>query len=94
MIRINLNLDNPRQWPSFRHLGNAHGRISNNKMWELEHYCGSTIFAFELNWTTRTDHAGFEFTVALLSYHIHANIYDRRHWNTDTNSWMTYEDSI
>ena len=94
MIRINFNIDNPWKWPSFSHLGNVHGRITKNKMWELEHYRCSNLIEFELNFTTRRDHAGLEFTVGLLGYNIHANVYDRRHWNTDTNSWMNYEDSI
>jgi hypothetical protein len=94
MIYVSFNLTNPWGLPKFLHLGNVHGKFTKNKAWELEHYRCSSIVEFQFSFSTRRDHAGLEMTVGLLGYNIHANIYDCRHWNTDTNSWMKYEDSI
>lgn len=94
MIYLNFSLANLWNWPRFKHLGNVHGAITKNKVWEVEHYRCSNIAEFQFSFSTRRDHAGLEITLGFLGYNIHANVYDRRHWNTDTNSWMNYEDSI
>jgi hypothetical protein len=94
MISINFWINNPWSQTGFRHLGNVHGMLTKNKAWELEHYRCSNIVEFEFNFTVRKDHAGSELTVGLFGYTIHANIYDRRHWNNETNTWVKYENQI
>jgi hypothetical protein len=94
MIHINFSINNPWRWPKFHHSGNIHGKITKNKSWELEYYRCSNIVEFNFNFTVRQDHAGCELTLGLLGNNIHANIYDRRHWDNETNSWKEYENSI
>jgi hypothetical protein len=91
MIHLNFSIDNLWSRSGFHHLGNVHGHLTENKCWELEHYRCSNIVEFEFNFTVRKDHAGSELTVGLFGYTIHANIYDRRHWNNETNTWVKYE---
>ena len=94
MIHINFSVDNPWKRSRFYYLGNINGQLTENKAWEIEQYLSGGIVEFEFNFTIRQDHAGCELSLGLLGYNIHFNLYDRRHWNTDTNSWKKYEDSI
>ena len=94
MIHINFSIDNPWRRSRFYYLGNVNGQLTENKCWEIEQYLSGVIVEFEFNFTVRQDHAGCELSLGLLGYNIHGNFYDRRHWNTDTNSWKKYEDSI
>lgn len=51
------------------------------------------VFEFKLAWTRKQDHAGPEFTFGIHRlFWCNLHIYDRRHWNYETNSWQTYEE--
>lgn len=49
------------------------------------------LFNVGLDWTRRTDHAGFTFDVSLLWLIIHTTIYDTRHWDYDKEDWCKYD---
>ena len=48
------------------------------------------IFKFNLCWSRKTDHAGFEIGLDILSLMINFNIYDGRHWDHDNDCWEDY----
>jgi hypothetical protein len=90
LVHLRFNLATPWDW--FKGLGCLHGRLGQHGAWELEHnyYAGSLVDC-EFSITTRTDHAGLEIGLGLLGYGIGFRIYDTRHWNSDTNTWVTYD---
>lgn len=45
-------------------------------------------FALRFSLTTRGDHAGLAFSVALAGTMLEINVYDRRHWNWLEGRWM------
>lgn len=65
------------------------GKIINHKYWELESYYHNYFwfeFTFDLQFTGK-DHAGIDFVIGILGYYFCFNLYDHRHWNSDTNNW-------
>jgi len=50
------------------------------------------FFDFQCCWRTKCDHAGFEFTIEIAGFYFGIKIYDNRHWNYDTNDWVSYSD--
>jgi hypothetical protein len=45
-------------------------------------------FELSLQWTTKRDHAGFDFIFSIYKlFWINLNIHDHRHWNHDENRW-------
>jgi hypothetical protein len=51
---------------------------------------GPELFRFEIEITTRQDHAGLNIELGLLGYHIGFTFYDNRHWNEEEGRWMVY----
>jgi hypothetical protein len=49
-------------------------------------------FNIDMGWTKKSDHAGFNFFILLHRFHLELNIYDNRHWNYETNAWMTTDE--
>jgi hypothetical protein len=69
-----------------------HGRISKTKAWELEHnYYSGMLLDAELKLTTKGDHAGLQAMIGVLGYGIAFRIYDTRHWDYETNTWVNYD---
>ena len=69
-------------------------KLSPHKYLEIQ--CGKfeghrNIFCFELEWTTKADHAGFRWHNEILGWHFIVNIYDHRHWDYRFNRWQGYE---
>jgi len=93
ILNLRFELTNPfDRWDYFRNLGCISGMLTRYKAWELEHsYYSPLLLDFELRWTHRTDHAGFEFGIGILGYGIHFRIYDTRHWNPDTKQYEEYD---
>ena len=74
----------------FKNLGSINGHFYKHKYWELEHYYYSRdVVNFEINYSTKQDHAGFDFAVGFLGYSIHFIIYDSRHWDDEGECWMS-----
>ena len=96
MLRASLHLINP--WfketeteRSFKNLFCSERAITEHKYYcfEVIHYGRDLLEAtVELSWRGQ-DHAGPDFTFGLLTYSIHFQIYDNRHWNHDTGNWYT-----
>ena len=92
MIYINCGLSNP--WGSpFANLYNKSGRLTAHKSWEVELLKGRQLIGFEVGYTMRQSHAGLTIELALLGYSVSFQIYDNRHWSTDTNDWEQYGNS-
>jgi len=77
----------------FKNLGCTSGKLkSEHKYWELEHYyCSTDLINFELQYTTKQDHAGLSIELGLLGYSIHFQVYDNRHWNREKNRYVNYD---
>jgi hypothetical protein len=92
MINFRLEIASPCTWGYFRSLGCLHGRISKTKAWELEHnYYSGMLLDAELKLTTKGDHAGLQVMLGVLGYGIAFRIYDTRHWDYETNTWVNYD---
>ena len=73
--------------------------LSKNKTLEIEFGVGSKgpadwdVFIFAIEYTVRTDHAGFRFQFCLWKLvDIMINIRDNRHWNYSKGRWNTEEE--
>ena len=64
-----------------------------NKYWELQAVKTNCLLLISLSITTRYDHAGVRLSFGLLSYEIHSNIYDNRHWDLEKDCWVQEGDS-
>jgi hypothetical protein len=74
---------------------NRNGKIVGSKHWEFQMDGFSnwnSYFSFNISWTTRKDHAGFEIEFNICGWLLMFNIYDCRHWNDLTNEWCKYEE--
>lgn len=64
-----------------------------------EHWFGlytsflGNIFSFDLSWTRKRDHAGFNFDLTVLGQSFIFYTYDHRHWDDDKNDWEVKRDS-
>lgn len=80
MIHVNFNIRNP--WSNFFKTGYVwSGNLIAHKFWELQAMRTSDIVCFNLSFSIRQDHAGFNFELGLLSFNISFTIYDHRHWD-------------
>jgi hypothetical protein len=92
MINFRLEIASLCNWDYFRNLGCLHGRISKTKAWELEHtYYSKMLLDAEFKINTRGDHAGLQVVLGVLGYGIAFRIYDTRHWDYETNTWVNYD---
>jgi hypothetical protein len=88
MIKSRLEIRNPWGKDRFKNLGCVSGKITKHKSWELEHtFYDSMLADLDFEFTTKRDHAGLRFSLGILGYAVGFNIYDNRHWNTETNTW-------
>lgn len=89
MIKLRLEVLNPWNWDYFKNLGCVHGKITKHTAWELEHsYYSGTLLDFDFSFTTRKDHAGLDLVAGILGYGVGFRVYDTRHWNDETNTWL------
>jgi hypothetical protein len=89
MIYLTFKLDNPFN-DRFANLFNRSGKLSKNKSWEVEILKVNSFVNFQLQYTTRTDHAGLRFELGLFGYELGFTIYDIRHWDYENNDWKVY----
>jgi hypothetical protein len=50
-----------------------------------------SLLNINIDWTRKTDHAGFNFDFNLLWLLIHATVYDTRHWDHEKEDWCKYD---
>lgn len=88
MINLNFNL----RWPCsnrFRNIWCRHWSTPwQYKFVEAQLYASSDVFAFEFNYSRRTDHAGLHIGVGLMGYNFDFNFYDSRHWDDEQGKWQ------
>ena len=88
MIDINLTLRNP--WSDrFEHVRAWSGKLFGHKGWEIEIYRSDTVAEVEVKFTVRQDHAGLTLGLGLFSYTLRAQVYDSRHWDYETNKFVS-----
>ena len=90
MFNLSFSIRNPwsKRWNCVKIW---HGSITKNKHWELQIDKTSDIIAVDVRYSIRQDHAGFFVTLGLFGYEAILNIYDSRHWDYDTNTWVKYD---
>ena len=99
MISTRFKISNPWHKPSksfgpkskwFHYWKNI--KLSTNKNFEiqLDRFGLTEFFEFSLSleWNGY-DHAGPSIMLSVLGYFIEAKIYDKRHWDYETNDWET-----
>ena len=88
---FNLRTQLSLPFDHFKNLGCISGRISEHKVWELEHtYYSGSLFDIDISWSIREDHAGFEVCLGIFGYGVHFHIYDTRHWDEYHKQWEVY----
>lgn len=91
MIYFNFNLRNPWWDNRFENIYCASGETPiKHKFWEFQLMKTENVFRIELDVTTRCDHAGVNFELALLGYQFSINFYDSRHWHYEKGRWIDY----
>lgn len=94
MIYFNFNIRNPGWCERFANIKSWTGEtFVKHKYWEIQVIKNDNLLRVEFEWTVKQDHAGLNLELGLLGFEIHATIYDNRHWNTDENRWMTYDEN-
>jgi hypothetical protein len=71
--------------------------LTKNKTFEIQSDIfddKDTWFEFQIKWTRKGDHAGFNLTIEILKWYFCINIHDNRHWNYKEDRWMTKEDYL
>jgi hypothetical protein len=91
MINLKFLITNP-WWDRFENVYAVAGQTPiKNKFWEFQIIKSDDILSFDLRITHRTDHAGVDLWVGLLGYSMNLNLYDNRHWDIETNTWVKYD---
>jgi hypothetical protein len=89
MINIWLAVRNPFKVQPFRAVWVRDRQLSQHKTVEIQisRYAFNWLeLQLDLNWRG-TDHAGPWFMIGLFGWQLDIRMYDRRHWNYETNSW-------
>lgn len=93
MINFSLNISNPfwnDRWTSLKYWSCA--KPVNHKSWEIQLMKSSELIGVDVDWTMRQDHAGIRVELALAGYKIAFSWCDTRHWHTEKNRWINYDD--
>ena len=91
MFSLHLHLINPWYTENFENLFNRSGLLSKHKAWEFEVYRYSyDVAKIYFKWSARTDHAGPKAEISLAGYTVSFQIYDTRHWDTETGNWEVH----
>jgi len=61
--------------------------LTDNKWFGIHLNLLGNIFSFDLCWTRRSDHAGFNFDLTILGQSFIFYTYDNRHWDDEKNDW-------
>lgn len=66
--------------------------LTKNKYFELEAVKSTNwyyYFSLSVTWDRKVDHAGVGFSVNFGPLELDVNVSDERHWNYETDTWMT-----
>jgi len=89
MINIWIAFRNPFPVQPFRAIWLKEKQLTQHKTAEIQisRYAFNWVeLQLDLNWRG-TDHAGPWFMIGLFGWQLDIRMYDRRHWNHETNSW-------
>jgi hypothetical protein len=89
MIHLSFGLRNPFT-DTFETLYFKGGRVMEYKAWEFQVNRTSEVIGVSLSATTRQDHAGVYFDIALFGYSVMFKLDDNRHWDDDKGEWESY----
>lgn len=90
MIYFSFTIQNP--WSNkFKRLFCKNGQLTKNKFWEVECYENAVLVSLRIEISLRKDHGGLDIEVGCVGYTIGAQIYDNRHWDHKTDTWVTHE---
>ena len=94
MIHLNFAITNPYAKDDFKNLYCRTWQLAENKYVELQCFRESRrLLAVNINIIWRGyDHAGPEVELIILGYSMSLRIYDNRHWDYETNTWVRYTD--
>lgn len=94
MLYFKCKLTNLWTKNNFKNLFSSTGHLFGHKYWEFQILRDYTdLLGLEINTHYRGhDHAGFSITVTVLCHSVEFLVYDHRHWNFDTNTWLSPED--
>ena len=87
MINFNFSINVP--WLKYYALKCWHGSITDYKKWEVELQRSSCLIMVSFNYNRKTDHAGVNVTLGILGIELMATIYDKRHWDYNTDNWAS-----
>lgn len=93
MLNFNINLYLPSNWVTKKGLGQFFlfdESISKNKALsvQIEHFNWTSLFGFSFDLTlSGSDHAGLFVDFTILGLCMIVNLYDKRHWDYENNSW-------
>ncbi len=92
LINLRLGISNPWAKDRFKNLGCVYGKITKHLAWELEHtFYDGTIVEIDFSISRQEDHAGLNINLGMLTYGIHFQIYDTRHWDYENNHWGEHD---
>ena len=90
MINLSLSIRNP--WSDrWKCIKCWNGSFTKHKHWEVQVDQTADIIALDFRYTIRQDHAGLFATFGLFGYEVILNIYDSRHWDYETKTWVKYD---
>ena len=90
MIYFSFNIQNPRS-NKFKNLFSKTGRLIRNKFWEISLYKDAVLVRLTIEINIRKDHGGIDMEIGFMGYTIGAQIYDNRHWDHKTDTWLKHE---
>jgi hypothetical protein len=93
MMYFQIALSNPFKHDPFKSYWQKDILVTKNKILEIGIYKYAwDLFEISLDLRWRgSDHAGPSFEINLLGYTARIGISDKRHWNSETNSWCNYD---
>jgi hypothetical protein len=100
MIKFLFRIQNPTKYKTFFTSDIDYcitKRLSKNKSFEFQFSNFKVNYLLSINIETTwngQDHAGPRIEFEFMGLYMHLIIYDHRHWNYETNSWETYNETI
>ncbi len=93
MIYFRIALANPFKHNPFKDYWQKDIPVTKHKILEIGMYKYAwNLFEIDLDLRWQgSDHAGPSFEINLLGYTFRIGISDKRHWNSETNSWCNYD---
>ena len=95
MLSFDIQIRNPFKHESFKTYWCKTWGPWKNKAFEIQ----ASKYAFnlfelnvDLNWYG-LDHEGPQLELGIFGYNIRSKLYDIRHWNDETNTWETYDNT-